>query len=260
MYTIPMLVDTHVHLYDVCNHFLRKRQDQDRSPSFEIPKNTYFCASSHTKDEFLWHEEKAKTGHTIILSHGVHPQQADYNLLFFLEQILHEHRIQAIGECGYDYYTEAFKSTENKQKIVREAQYELAIKFQLPVIIHCRKAMDALFSDIHFLKKIPAVIFHGWAGSHTEARSLLNRGINAYFCVGKALTRGKKSLIQTIEHVPSSHLLTETDAPYMQDKGQSYTPLGDIHKVYAALAKLKKIKEAELQEIILDNFLSIFKM
>ena len=58
---------------------------------------------------------------------------------------------------------------------------EIAIKNNLPVVIHCRKANHKLFKYKKQLSKLPEVLFHSFMGPSAEALSLLNSDINGYF-------------------------------------------------------------------------------
>ena len=165
-----------------------------------------------------------------------------------------KNEVVAIGEFGFDLFDERYKKSIKMQKEVWNAQTKLALKYQKPLIIHCRKALHLIFSYANVLKKLKAVIFHGWAGNVTEASSLLKKGVNAYFCIGKALLRGQKSQIEMASSFDAFHLLTETDAPYMALKGESFSSLTDIAKVVERIADLRRIGKEELKEIIFANF------
>ena len=109
----------------------------------------------------------------------------------------------------------------------------------LPVVLHLRKAMHLVFEQTSVLKKLPAVVFHGWPGSPAEASSLLKKGVNAYFSLGKALLRLQKTALQTAAIIPLERLLTETDAPYMNSKGEAFSHASDIIAVTQKLAQLR---------------------
>ena len=82
---------------------------------------------------------------------GIHPYEAQHDpSVFHLEQILLSslspkpyplNPIIAIGECGLDYHQyngEAALGKKDKQKRLFEEQLHLALKYNLPVIMHCR--------------------------------------------------------------------------------------------------------------------------
>ena len=149
-------------------------------------------------------------------------------------------KIFAIGECGFDLFTDEYKSTFAEQNEIWNAQLELAIKYDKPIIVHCRKGMCHIFESIEKLKKIKAVIFHSFSGSVTEAISLRKKGVNVFFSFGKPIINGNKNAIQCVKSLPIDWLLLETDSPYQTLKGEAFTSPNDILKVYAQFVKLRK--------------------
>lgn len=145
------------------------------------------------------------------------------------------------------YSLKNFKKERNEQEYVWNIQIELAIKYKLPVIVHCRKANDKLFEYSNQLKKIPAVLFHSFMGTTIEAKSLLNRNINAYFSFGKQVLNNNKKVIVCVNELPIDRLLCETDAPFQFLKGESKTFNSEIKKVYEYFwqSREKEVKSFE---------------
>lgn len=165
----------------------------------------------------------------------------------FLYRLLETRQIQAIGECGFDLFNDEYKRLLPMQQKVWDTQLRWAQDFQLPVVIHCRKALHLIFDSAARLKKLPAVIFHGWGGSPQEAASFLKKGVNAYFSIGKAVLRGQKSVCAMAASFDSTRILTETDAPYMRLKAEEYSHPRDIIAVTAQCAKLRYAGTGTLQ-------------
>ena len=157
-----------------------------------------------------------------------------------IENMTKYDKISAIGERGFDLFTPEFKSTLDKQKEVWNAQLELAIKYDKPIIVHCRKGMCHIFESVEKLKKIKAVVFHSFSGSMVEAQSILKKGINGFFSFGKPILNGNKNAIQCVKSLPIENILLETDSPYQTLKGESFTSPIDILKVYAQFVKHRK--------------------
>jgi len=248
-----MFVDAHNHVLDYLEELGQEGIEALYPSDFSIS----FCTSSNERLRFLKQKEICGALPTNIkpyYSFGIHPQAPLINELQFLEDLLKRREIVAIGECGFDLFDENYKKMLEAQKEVWNAQLEFAIKYQMPLIIHCRKALHLIFSYVGSLKKIKAVVFHGWSGSVGEASSLLKKGINAYFCIGKALLRGQNSQIEMASTFDISRILTETDAPYMKLKGEAFSSLTDIVQVVNEITKLRKITEEELNDILLTNF------
>ncbi len=211
---------------------------------------------SLSRDEFIQEEKiidflSANPSINFYRSFGIHPQNPDINNLAFLEMLLKENKIDAVGECGFDLYTEEFKKNINEQKTVWNEQINLAIEYDKPVIIHGRKCTDLFFKDINKLKKIKSIVFHSWAGTYIEANSLLKKGVNAFFSFGKPLLKGKKTVLECVKNLETSRIFFETDAPYQTLKGESETHIEDIVKIYQKAFDLRN-------EIFYPDFTRIF--
>lgn len=244
-----MYTDAHIHLFDL--------GERNTGPSYD--GSTRICASALNKEQFLYHEEIAgKYPGQVFLSFGIHPQDPDRDGIAFLEQLVLEKRVDAIGECGLDLYTDEYRSRREDQEFVWNAQLELAQEYGLPVVLHVRKAMPAVFAETAKLRRLSSVVFHGWGGSAVEARSLLDRGIPAFFSAGKGLLRGHKGLRETVRTIDPSRILAETDAPWMTLKGESVSLFTDIGSVYREIALLRDMTEEALCPLLLDNFTRVF--
>ena len=218
--------------------------------------------AAHSPQEFLAQEERVKELNASVISarlspcaqpcsprvlqsFGLHPQapfdgEADFaRRLEFLEGLLRERRVQAVGECGLDFFTPEFSAKRAAQEKAFAAQLDLAARHKVPVIVHARKAMQEIFAAAGALKKVPAVVFHSFAGSPADARSLLSKGINAYFSFGKPIVNGAKKAINCVRALPIERLLFETDAPYQTLKGEKATSPAEIADVYQAAFELR---------------------
>ena len=245
-----MYSDAHIHLFDIFN------------ASGDMPAplpGSVLCASSHSQAEFVWQESLARVWPgQIRLSFGIHPQEPVLECLPFLEQLVADRRIAAVGECGFDQFDDRFRSTIDAQRAAWDAQLEVAHDAGLPIIVHCRKALDLVFADAKRLKELKAVVFHGWPGSAQEAASFLDRGVNAYFSCGKGMLRGDRSLKATIASLPIERVLTETDAPWMTLRGEEISIPADIRAVTAEAAALRGMDRAAFSEAVFANFIAVF--
>ena len=199
-------------------------------------------------------------------TYGIHPQSPllkNKSLieeeLSYMENLIVDKKIIAIGECGFDFFTPEFKSTATEQESVFNEQLFLAQKYNLPLVLHLRKSIEKIFTYSRQLKKIPAVVFHSFPGTLREAQSLTNHGINAFFSFGKPILNGKKASIDCVQNLPLQNLLFETDAPYQTLKGETETFPTDIKKVYRKACELRKINLEELSETVFKNFQIAFE-
>lgn len=227
-------------------------------PSFS---GGYFCVSScHTKNDFYFLEKiDCNPDIKYYASFGVHPQavlgkrysEEDF---LFLENLIKEKKIRAIGEIGLDFFTPELKARAGEQTEIFERQLNLALENSLPVVLHLRKSIEKVFFYANLLSKLPGVVFHSFPGTVMDAKSILNHKINGYFSFGKPVLNGRKASIRCAEELPFERLLLETDAPYQTLKGEDFTSPEDIKKVYSAVSRLRNLDEEELSERIFGNF------
>jgi len=242
-----MLTDVHCHPYDLARVF----------PEAEIEREklgVLAAASACALEEFTFNEALPN----MLPCFGIHPQGLIKENIEILNKLAIEKRIAGIGECGYDLF-EDFKETEAIQEEIFAAQLEIALKFDLPVILHVRRAMHKIFSISNTLAKCKAVIFHTWPGTPEEAFSLLQRGVNVYFSFGNVIMLNHKKAIKSCALLPAERLLTETDTPYAPRRGESYSSWKDLPLILETAAALRteagnSINAKDLETQIEINF------
>jgi len=235
-----------------------------------VPSNWTGCSCSHSIEEWevvqaLREPQGPHTGAQglqIIHSYGLHPQSAGHKNIQenadFLEQLIQQKKLHAIGEAGFDYFTQDFRDQAATQEEMFNIQLDLALKYNLPLVIHARKANEKLFEYSKQLKKLPAVLFHSFMGTPIEAKSLLNRGINGFFSFGKQVMNNNKKVIACVRDLPADVLLTETDAPWQFLKGESHTNPLEIKKIFEAFCRIRNEAPENLAQQIKQNFLTLF--
>lgn len=235
-----MFFDAHFH-YAVCvqrNVFDICRESENK---YDLKLDSWKGLScAHSPDEWIIQENSPDS---VFSSFGIHPQivgniDVDFYKDFLLG-LIKDNKLNGIGEAGFDFFTEDFKATRDIQEDVWKFQLELAIKYSLPLIVHCRKGNELLFRDAYKLKKVPVVLFHSFMGSFVEASSLIKRGINCFFSFGKQVMNNNKKVIDCVKNLPIKNLLMETDGPFQTLKGEDNTFPSDIVKVYNAVYKLR---------------------
>ena len=227
------LFDAHFH-YAVCKEY------GIELPDFDSKYEWKGISCAHSKEEY---KIQSQAPESVIQAYGMHPQNAVNEPVVksaeFLEELLKGKQLSFIGEAGFDYYTEEFKSAMRLQEEIWNIQLELALKYDIPLVVHCRKANHKLFEYSKKLKLLPEVLFHSFMGSTIEANALLNRGINAYFSFGKQMLNGNKKVIECVRDLPYERVLAETDAPFQTLKNEKYTTLMDIEKVYVTMKQIR---------------------
>jgi len=222
-YPMPMASDAHAHPLDLLKVF-PEAENERRA-------NGVACAaSSWNEAEFLAQERMSASAKTegappMALCFGVHPQlvlqdpKSVRPSLEYLEVLLAEKRIAAIGELGFDLFDNAYRATEGAQESLFRAEIGLAVEYSLPVVLHIRKAMHKVFAYSRELARLPAVILHSYSGTLREAIDLRSRGVPAYFSFGTPIVLNHKRAMEAVANLPAETLLVETDAPYQALKG-----------------------------------------
>jgi len=278
-----MLCDAHCHPFDLFDHLNGEELEN-------CLRGVAVAASSWNREQFEYHESlalKMKSCGSIppVLCFAVHPQfpacslspdfltsvpenlRGNYIsdvLLPLLESLAREKRLGAIGEAGFDLFNDFYRNTEKIQDEVFAHHIDIALKYDLPVVLHVRKAMHKIFTFTKELKKLPAVIFHSWRGTTGEGEAMLRRGINAYFSFGTGIINNHKQAQAACVFLPPDRLLLETDAPYMPLRGKTFSAWTDLPSICMAAANLRKeagVTCDEPQEIemqIMTNFTKAF--
>lgn len=194
---------------------------------------------------------------------GVHPSEiAGLNEESFswLKAQLKHPKAAAVGEIGLDYYWEKNPDIQKKQRYWFARQMKLAQEARLPVIIHSR---DAAEDTVRVMKRahaeeIPGVI-HCYSYSAELAKEFVKMGY--YIGVGGVVTfKNAKKLKETVEQIPLSKILIETDAPYMAPepfRGKR-NHSGLLEYVVKKIANLKGVSEEEVEEATEKNARDLF--
>lgn len=152
---------------------------------------------------------------------GLHPEDVKEDwqqILDSMELLLKENKDSAtpyiaVGEIGLDFYWD--KTYANEQIMAFERQLEWAQEYNLPVVIHTRKAEQEL---IQVMKRHDGAglrgIFHCFGGSKETARELL-RFQGFYLGIGGVVTFRNSHLQETLLEVPMERIVLETDDPYL---------------------------------------------
>jgi TatD DNase family protein len=239
-----MATDAHCHPSDLFKVF----------PFTQAERTVACAASAWNMEDFLFNEKLSVKTETpenppVILCFAAHPQVPAYLKEKFpaylpvftenIERLAKENRLHAIGETGFDLYDKIFQDTEEIQDELFAIHLEIALKYDLPMVLHVRKAMHKVFIHSKQLKKLPSVIFHSYPGTVVEGESLLKRGINAYFSFGNPLRSGRKESLRACAALPLDRILTESDAPYQNMPDTSYSQWGDLNEILKTLSQLR---------------------
>ena len=150
----------------------------------------------------------------------------------------------AIGEIGLDWFVPDLD--RDQQQRLLEGQLEIAQAFDLPVVLHVRKAHDAMLNTLRRYR-LNGGFCHAFNGSLAQADRYLDMGFHLGF--GGMLTFERSNHLRRLAvALPLDAIVLETDAPDMtvashqhQRNSPAYLP-----EVLSALAGLRGLPEDEM--------------
>jgi TatD DNase family protein len=191
---------------------------------------------------------------------GLHPcdVKEDYQQeLSLIADAIASNKIYAIGEIGIDLYWD--QSFLRQQQDAFTLQIEQAKSLDLPIVIHCREAFDEVFEILGQQKddKLRG-IFHCFTGDLQQAHRAIDLGF--YLGIGGVVTYKKAGLDKVVEQLDLSHLVLETDAPYLAPVPHRGKPNESSYLIHIAqkVADLKQCSLAEVAEITTLNSHKVF--
>lgn len=233
------MIDTHAHIlsefYDDIDELIEELKSKN------IIKVINCADSIETSKEVLNIYNKYE-GY-LLPAVGIHPENIDNSNLKTIENIIKEHKVFAIGEIGLDYHYNDENKDEQKEYFIK--QLDLALKYDLPVIIHIREAMQECF-DILKTRKNKGII-HCFSGSVEMAREYIKLGYK--LGIGGVLTFKNSKLYEVIEKIDLKDIVLETDSPFLSPepfRGKKNKPCN----VFYVAKRIAEIKNISLEEVI----------
>jgi TatD DNase family protein len=205
----PFLIDTHAHIY-------LPEFDNDRTAIISNAEAAGVSAiylpaiDSHTHSAMLQAEATYPLCKSMM---GVHPcsVKEDYNTeVAMVKDYLSQRTFIAVGEIGLDFYWD--KTFIKQQYEAFHQQIEVAIMYNLPIVIHSRNAIDEC---IEVVAQYPTVkgVFHCFSGNLQQAEKII--ALNFMLGIGGVVTFKNGGLDKVIPNIGLSHVMLETDAPYL---------------------------------------------
>lgn len=252
------IIDTHCHLYsDEFNgdiDSVLKRAVAEGVQKFYLPA---IDSSTHTNMLLL----ENKYPDTCIAMMGLHPCYVKANYkeeLKAVEDFFATRTFAAVGEIGLDFYWD--KTFADEQHTAFKRQIEIALHYNLPIVIHTRSAMAQTVAVVkEFKGRGLTGIFHCFSGSYEEAVAIISMGF--YLGIGGVLTYKNAGLVSVLEKIDLRHIVLETDAPYLtpvpfrgKRNESSY-----LKYVISKLAEIKNCSIEEIAAVTTANAKNIFK-
>lgn len=220
------IIDTHIHL-----DFSDFRDDLDI-----VIKDSRICglkcfiipgASLHTLESAF---NISQSYDDVYFALGIHPCNIDEisntdsikkSILDNFKPYLESKKLKAIGECGLDFFRINAENFEIKKQIdCFKAQIEIALEYDLPLILHVRDSREndnasmqvsKILREYYSYKNLRGV-FHCFNANE----KLLEFSDRFYYGIGGILTfKNAQNLVEILPKIPINRILLETDAPYL---------------------------------------------
>lgn len=192
---------------------------------------------------------------------GVHPTSVSGEWreeIKAFERARGQGNIVAIGECGIDLYWD--RTYYKEQCATFEWQLRAAHEMGLPVIVHSREALPEIFGILKEQHYNMRGVLHCFPGTPEDAIRAADLGF--LLGIGGVVTFKKASMADTVRQVGMSHLVLETDCPYLapvphrgKRNESSYIPL-----VAARIAEILNEDVKKVEEITTNNAMKLFNL
>jgi TatD DNase family protein len=251
-------IDTHAHIYS--SEFDKDRADIITKCEQANVQRIYMPNVDHTSIDGML-EAEHKWPKLCFPMMGLHPCSVKKDFereLYIVENWLSKRKFSAVGEMGTDLYWD--KTFWEQQKEAFYIQVQWALKYKLPIVIHCRESMDETIEMVEDLQDGELRgIFHCFTGSLEQAEKIMK--LNFLLGIGGVSTFKKGGLDTVLPDVPLEKIVIETDSPYLAPvphRGKRNEP-AYIPLVGARIAELKKISADEVCRQTAQNALELFQ-
>ena len=161
----------------------------------------------------------------------------------------------AVGEIGLDFYAPGFDAASQESILVE--QLKIAHDFDLPVLLHVRRAADQVLKCLRRVG-VRRGIAHAFNGSRQQADEFIRRGFKLGF--GGAMTFPGSTRIRALaSSLPLDAIVLETDAPDIPPcwlAGGRNTPV-ELPRIADTLAELRGVSVVRLRAATSANALTL---
>lgn len=252
-----IITDTHTHLY-------AKDFDEDRNEmiqrAIDAGVSRFFIpAIDSTFTQDMYDLESAYPNNMFLMM-GLHPTHVKDNYLEELQHVeneLSKRKFYAVGEIGIDLYWDKVHLEEQKNAFRKQIQ--LAKKYKLPIVIHCREAFEEIFEILEEEKSQELFgIFHCFSGTYEQA--LIAISYNMKLGIGGVVTFKNGKIDQFLSKIDINNIVLETDSPYLAPapfrgkRNESSYLVNILNK----LTDVYNLSPAEIARITTENSIAVF--
>ena len=253
------IIDTHTHLY--LDHFKNDIELVFKKAN-EIGVFKFIFPSIHSKYNDLMIKCYEKFKDRCFLTAGLHPAYVSNDFdseINLVHENLKKYSCVAVGEIGIDLYHE--KKFFNEQKIVFEKQINIALDYNLPIVIHCREAFDEIYQILlKYESKNLKGVFHCFTGNYDQAKKICD--LNFKLGIGGVVTFKNGGIDKFLCKIPIENIVLETDSPYLAPVPHRGKRNESSHIIYVLdkLSELYHLNNKDIADITTKNAITIFKL
>lgn len=244
-----MLIDTHCHLdaaeFDadreaVLEHARRKGVRALVVPAIGACNFDAVAALSRRHDDCVY-------------ALGIHPMYVDRadpaDLVALRARIARDRDdpgLVAVGEIGLDHFVPGLDRA--RQQAFFAEQLKIARDYDLPVLLHVRRAVDPILKELRRLRP-PGGIAHAFNGSAQQAGMLLDLGFALGFGGAMTYTRALQ-IRRLVRELPAEAHVLETDAPDIAPSwlAPARNAPGELAGIAEAFAQLRDVSIEQAAE------------
>ena len=254
-----MLIDTHSHIY-------LPEFDADRAKMLVRAENEgvrlILMPAIDTATHNVMLETEVNFKEKCLSMMGLHPCSVKENFqdeLKAVKENFEKRRFVAVGETGLDFYWDLAFTNEQYQAF--QTQVELALQYDIPVVIHSRNSIDECIKVIRESQKGKLKgVFHCFSGNAEQAKQIIDLGF--YMGIGGVVTFKNSGLDKVMKEVDMKHVVLETDAPYLAPvpfRGKR-NECSYLKYVVEKLSEIKNIPIGEIENITTANAKELFSI
>jgi len=189
---------------------------------------------------------------------GLHPMYVEVHRPEHLAELrtqVEAHRPVAIGEIGLDLFVDLDYAT---QEFFCVEQLKIAQEFDLPVLLHCRRANDQLLKHLRRIR-VRGGIAHAFNGSPQQADEFIKLGFKLGF--GGAFTWPRANNLRRLAaELALDAIVLETDSPDIPPVwiGRGRNAPGELPRIAQTLAELRGIDVESVAQATTRNARDLF--
>lgn len=251
------LVDTHCHLDD-------RAFDDDRDAVLERARDSGvedIVVPAIDAANWVAVRMLCDTRSGVFAAYGLHPLCLGAHRPEHLDALrdwIGRERPVAVGECGLDYFVEGLD--RDAQQAIFDTQLRIARDFDLPVIVHARRAVDAVIASLRRIGGLRGVV-HSFSGSLQQAEQLWTLGFR--LGLGGPVTYPRANRLRRLAvTMPIEHLVLETDAPDQPGAGHQGARNEPCHVLDVArtIAELRGVAVETIADATSRNARDLFDL